>query len=246
MIPQDRDLIESVFSRLSQMAGAPKDPEAAALIAERLRALPDATYGLVQAVAMQDIALKQAQARIAELERRVAEGAAPAVGGGGFLGAPAGNPPVVNPPVVNPWAPSPPRGLSPMPQVPPQQQYAPQPQYAAQPAPSPWGGQAAAGGGFLRSAATTAAGVAGGMLLAEGVSSLFSGHHGGGFGGGFGGGGFGGGGYGGGGETITENTVVNNYYGDSAPVDDTQQVSADDGDLGYDDSSDSGGGDSWL
>ena len=236
MTPQERDLIESVFSRLNQMTNTPKDPEAAALIAERLRGLPDAAYGLVLAVVMQDVSIKQAQARITELERRVAEGS-PAPSAGGFLGAAA---------VANPWAQSPPRAASPIPQVAPpmQQQYAPPPQSAPQ-APSPWGGQ---GGGFLHNAATTAAGVAGGMLLAEGVSSLFSGHHGGGFGGGYGG--FGGPN----GQGMTENVVVNNYYGDASPNDYGSSASADandvdnsdDGnsDLGFDNSSD--GGDSWL
>jgi hypothetical protein len=174
MNPHERELIESVFSRLAQAAGAPKDAEAVALIAERCRALPDAAYGLVQAVAVQELALRQAQAHIAELEQRLA-GAAPA--GGGFLGA------------ANPWAPSgaAPRGASSIPPVAPPQG---QPVYAAPPptSPSPWGGQPSAGGGFLRSVATTAAGMAGGMLLADGISSLFGGHHGG-FGGGFGGGG---------------------------------------------------------
>ena len=122
MTPQERDLIESVFSRLNQMTNTPKDPEAAALIAERLRGLPDAAYGLVLAVVMQDVSIKQAQARITELERRVAEGS-PAPSAGGFLGAAA---------VANPWAQSPPRAASPIPQVAPpmQQQYAPPPQSA--------------------------------------------------------------------------------------------------------------------
>jgi hypothetical protein len=61
-------------------------------------------------------------------------------------------------------------------------------------------------GNFLRSAATTAAGVAGGALLFQGINSLFSGHQGGLMGGGLSG------------MTprdsLSESTVVNNYYGD--------------------------------
>ena len=61
------------------------------------------------------------------------------------------------------------------------------------------------GGGFLRSAAATAAGVAGGALLFQGISSMF-GH------------GYANSLYSGGGATPgLGETVVNNYYGDSAP-----------------------------
>ena len=226
MNPQERELIESVFSRLAQLAGAPKDAEAAALIAERARALPDALYGLVQAVAVQEVTLRQAQAHIAELEQKLA-GAAPAAGGG-FLGAAA-----------NPWAPSggAPRGASPIPTVAPPQG---QPVYAAQPAASAWGAPAPAAGGFMRNVATTAAGMAGGMLLAEGISSLFGGHHGG-FGGGFGGGSpWGGGGVN---ETV-ENVTVNNYYGDDSGG---NSVAADDDDNGANIAGDiGGGGDDWA
>ena len=65
MTPQERDLIQSVFDRLARAAGSPKDPEAEALIAERLRTLPDGVYGLVQAVVFQDLALKRAEAHVA-------------------------------------------------------------------------------------------------------------------------------------------------------------------------------------
>jgi hypothetical protein len=63
----------------------------------------------------------------------------------------------------------------------------PQPTYAQSPvpmapAPSPWGAPqvspwgAPRSGGFLSGVAETAVGVAGGMLLAQGVSNLFGGH----------------------------------------------------------------------
>ncbi|HTH17704.1 MAG TPA: DUF2076 domain-containing protein [Magnetospirillum sp.] len=214
MHPQERDLIAGVFDRLAASSGTPKDAEADALIRERARALPDPVYTLVQAVCLQEVALRQAQARIAELERQ----APPRPAGAGFLGgAPA-----------NPW------GASPIPSVPPQPQYQqpqyqqpqyPQPQppqYAPQPQSAPWG---MGGGGFLRGVAGTAMGVAGGTLLAEGISSLFSGHHSG-FGGGFGGGGFGGGAFGAEPQRVVENVTVNNYYGDQT-ADDSSDSSAD-------------------
>lgn len=226
MTPQERDLIESVFSRLAQTAGAPKDPEALALIAERTRALPDAAYGLVQAVLVQESILKQAQTHIAELEQRLAQ--APAAAPASFLGAAP----------ANPWAQSAPRpSTPPLPQQ--QQPIYQQPAYAPpQQQASPWG-QPAGGGGFLRQAATAAAGVAGGMLVAEGISSLFSGHHGG-FGGGFDNAGFGGG-FGGQPEVV-ENVVVNNYYGDSTDG----GVQTADYSPGDDDFSSGGGGDDWT
>lgn len=227
MHPQERDLIAQVFDRLAGSAGVPKDAEADALIRERARALPDPVYALVQAVCLQEVALRQAQSRIAELERQVT--ARPA-GGSGFLGgAPA-----------NPWGggsvpPVPPQPQQPQYQQPQYQQpQYPQPQQYAQP--SPWG-MGGGGGGFLRGVAGTAMGVAGGTLLAEGISSLFSGHHSG-FGGGFGGAG---GALAAGGERVVENVTVNNYYGDQSADDGSSSTDAgwqDDGSSG-----DLGGGD---
>jgi hypothetical protein len=85
-------------------------------------------------------------------------------------------------------------------------------------------------GSFLRNAGTTAAGVAAGGFLFEGLSGLFGGHRGFGFGGGFGGP-WGGGGFGG---PTVENVTINEYNDDGF---------RDDG--GYDDDSfggDDGGG----
>ena len=240
MNPSERDLIQSVFDRLSRLAGGPKDREAEALIAERMRSIPDAAYNLVEAVVVQEMAIKEHEARIRDLESRLA--AQPQQPGGGFAQGAA----------ANPWG----GGRGSVPQVPPQQyaqpqpqpQYAqPQPQYAQ---PGPWGGQPG-GGGFLRTAAGAAVGVAGGMLLANSISSMFAGGH------------AGGAPWGGGGqpvsETITENTTVNNYYGSAPPAGgeqpqggyDTPQVGydtnvADDGYGGdFDPGFDAGGDDSF-
>lgn len=113
-------------------------------------------------------------------------------------------------------------------QMPPQP--APAPAYQ-QPSASPWGAPSVprGSGGFLQ----TAAGVAGGMLLAEGVSSLFFGHRG--FSPwGMGGGGFLGGGFLGGGPSIIENNTivnetVNNTYDDNSGGDDGGSDMADSG-----------------
>src|SRR5947209_101149 len=68
MTPQERQLIDDLFDRLSRVESAPRDPEAMAAIAEGLRRAPNAVYALVQTVLVQDEALKRANSRIQELE----------------------------------------------------------------------------------------------------------------------------------------------------------------------------------
>ena len=211
MTPQERDLIQGVFDRLARAGAGAKDPEAVALIADGVRRQPDAPYALVQAVIVQEMGLNQAMQRISDLQRQLDEARAaapaPGAGGGSFLGN------------AGPWGGgSVPRSGPPAPPQAPSAAWGPQPAAPAVPAASPWAQQQPTSpvGGFLRNAATMAAGVAGGTLIAEGLSSLFGGHH---FGGGYGGGGFAGGSPWGGGQggVVEENvTTVNNYYGDSA------------------------------
>src|SRR4051812_4699668 len=67
MTPQERDLIDELFDRLSQLEGQPRDPEAERAIAEGLARAPHALYPLVQTVLVQDEALKLAEDRIREL-----------------------------------------------------------------------------------------------------------------------------------------------------------------------------------
>jgi len=204
MTPQEKDLITQLLGRLPAPS-EPKDAEADALIRETLRQRPDAPYFLVQTVLIQDMALNQAQQRIAELERQLAQaqstaqqqptsflgralrGAAPAPGPwGSASGTPAAAP-------ANPvWSQS---GGAPAASAAPSQ-------------PMPWG---MGGGGFLRQAATTAAGIAGGALLFQGIQSLFGPHYGNFLGGmpmqpG-----------------ISE-TVINNYYGDQGADPGTRQA----------------------
>lgn len=201
MTPQERELLTNLVNRLRQSPQQDLDQEAESMINDLVSEKPETSYILAQTVLIQDYALHQAQARIAELEKKAQEGKHE----GGFLSAIFGG--------NKPAQPDP----RPQPSYQPQPSYAPQPQPAA----GPWGPapqpapqyfvQPVGQPSFLRSAATTAAGIAGGALLFQGIESLFGGHP------GFGYGGFGGAGFGGFAPQpgITE-TVINNYNDDPA------------------------------
>lgn len=194
MTPQERDLITALLDRLQQQANQPKDPEADALIRQRLAQLPDAPYLLVQTVLIEDMALHNADDRIKELERQLAaKTAAPPQQPTSFLGrgsVPLAGAPPRPAPAAPTWT----------------QAGADAPPPYAQPMSGP---QMLAGGGsgFLRQAAATAAGIAGGALLFDGIQSLFGGHSGGGFLSGAAA------------QPGLSETVINNYYGDSAAPD---------------------------
>ena len=168
MTPEERQLIQDLFDRMRSYAAPEKDREAEDLIYRSVRANPEAPYLLVQSVLVQEQTLQQADQRIRDLEDRVRELEAPAqpqrAASSSFLGS------------LSPWGRSeqPARGSS-VPQVgaraapsaydaQPQRPWSQQPQAPQQ--------QAAAGGGFMRTALTAAAGVAGGMLLADGIRSM--------------------------------------------------------------------------
>src|SRR5262249_25582118 len=140
----------------------------------------DLPYYLVQTVLIQDLSLHQAQQRIADLEKQLAEpqqSARPTAGSflGGLFGR--GQPASSSNAPAGPWTRSPQVAAPP----PPQSGYA-QPGYTPPGYGQPMGGAGGmmggmgGGGGFLRSAAATAAGVAGGALLFQGISSLFGNH----------------------------------------------------------------------
>lgn len=224
MSPEERQLLSSLFDRVRTSAQAPRDADAEALINQSVREQPYAPYLLAQAVIVQEQGMKAAADRIQQLEARVHEleqqGAAhPQVQqSGGFLGG-IGS-------LFGGGQSQPQRGATP--------DYGPQSGYtqqqgrgyddygrgAPQQSGGPWGQQPSgpwnaqpsgpsAGGSFLRGALGTAAGVAGGVMLAEGISSLFSPHLGGtGLGGGLGGLA----GLTGGNERPVEETVINNNY----------------------------------
>ncbi|HJQ59467.1 MAG TPA: DUF2076 domain-containing protein, partial [Vineibacter sp.] len=86
MNPQEKQLITQLLDRLKQAGGQPKDPEAEALIKGAVAAQPDAPYLLTQTVLIQNMTLDSAQARIADLERQLAEARQAAARPASFLG----------------------------------------------------------------------------------------------------------------------------------------------------------------
>ena len=185
MNSEEQTLIDGLFSRLQQAEtdSAPRDAQAEGRIKEHLTRQPAAGYFMTQAILVQEAAVKsldaqnkqlaqQVQQLQAELQSAKAQTAAPAPSGGGFLSSIFGGssreaPAQSAPPSNGGWRePGRQSFNSPPPQQnfgapPPQQNYAPQ--------------QPPVGGGFLGGALKTAAGVAGGVMLAQGISSLF--HH---------------------------------------------------------------------
>jgi uncharacterized protein len=176
MTPEERQLLTTLADRVKSTPYQQQDQEAGQLLQQLVRERPDTAYILAQTVLMQDFALRNAQARIEELQRQASQPRQEA-GSGSFLGGMYGGcgqaqpprPATGSVPRVNPWA-----GAS---QERPQDQYAPPPPVGGLPPSGPVM-QPSQTGGFLRNAAATAAGVAGGALLFQGINSLFSGHHG--------------------------------------------------------------------
>lgn len=227
MSPEERQLLTALFDRVQTASSTPRDREAETLIDEQTRRQPYATYYLAQAVIVQEKGLEAASHRIQELEARVHElenaASSQRPGSGGFLGSIFGSSEQPQQSTARPDR-IPAAGAA----------YAGNPGYdnrdyrPPQPAGGPWGGgpyfgsqtaAPSAGGSFLRGALGTAAGVAGGMLLANSLSSVFSNH-------------VSGLGWGSptegtaavGGSPIEE-TVINNYYGDATDDRDAQQAS---------------------
>jgi uncharacterized protein len=175
MNDQERQVISDIFRRLEQVANQPRDPEAERFIAEKLREQPYAPYAMAQAVYVQEQALANLQAENehlrAELEqasRRPQQGGflSSIFGGGSRPPGPAYNTPPAR--QASPWG---------QPQHHPQQHYG-APHGGMMGAPGPWGGgtmQRGGGSGFLGTALSTAAGVAGGMMIANALTSAFSG-----------------------------------------------------------------------
>jgi hypothetical protein len=176
MTPQERQMIDELFDRLARLESTPRNPDAAAAIAQGLRKAPNAAYPLVQTVLLQDEALKRANSRIQELE---GTGSGDQQQSGGFLDSmrdaifgqnqPRGSVPNVPPPAGRPvWNSG--QAL--------QQAQAPGPY--GQPPNQPYGApQAPMGGGgsFLGTAAAAAAGMVGGSLLLGSIRSMMGGSH---------------------------------------------------------------------
>ena len=150
----ERQVIDELFGKLRQVEeqSGPRDPEAEAHIRGLVGRQPAAPYYMAQTIVMQEQALAAAQARLQDMESELK--ARPA--GGGFLGglfgggtAPASH------------------GRS--------HDAVGDPRVAAYAKPDRAGGQRQAGGtGFLAGAMQTAVGVAGGMMLASALGSMFA------------------------------------------------------------------------
>jgi hypothetical protein len=233
MTPEERQLLSALAQRVKNVPPQQKDPEAEQFIRQLVMERPDTPYVLAQTVIMQDFALRNAQSQIEELQRQLSEMAPPAQERpGSFLGGLFGRSPSPQPstssssgsvPRVNPWgqpdAPPPGWGSGPGGYGQPPQGPVMQPSQT---------------GNFLRGAASTAAGVAGGALLFQGINSLFSGHQ-----------GFASSALSGINpqDSLSEKTIVNNYY-DERPGsrDDSLQQADFGGDADFGDDADFGGG----
>lgn len=173
MNDQERQVIGDIFRRLEQVASQPRDPEAERFIAEKLREQPYAPYAMAQAVYVQEQALANLQAENEHLRAELDQASRrPQAGGflsGIFGGSRPPGPAYNTPPVrqASPWG---------QPQQHPQQYHGAPRGGMMGGAPGPWGGGTMQrGGGFLGTALTTAAGVAGGMMIANALTSAFGG-----------------------------------------------------------------------
>ncbi|MFW9269817.1 DUF2076 domain-containing protein [Pseudomonas sp. NR3] len=182
MNSEEQTLIDGLFSRLQQAEkdSAPRDAQAEARIKEHLAKQPAAGYFMTQAILVQEAAIKrldeqnkqlaqQVEQLQAELQQARNQASAPS-GGGGFLSSIFGGSNRDSRPAS---APAPSGGgwrepARPSFNTPTQQGLGAAPgNYGAPPQ------QAPAAGSFLGGALKTAAGVAGGVMLAQGISSLF-------------------------------------------------------------------------
>ncbi|ARB29081.1 DUF2076 domain-containing protein [Pseudomonas tolaasii] len=189
MNSEEQTLIDGLFSRLQQAEtdSASRDALAEARIKEHLARQPAAGYYMTQSILVQEHAIKsldaqnkqqaqQIQQLQNELQQAKAQAAQPAQSSGGFLSSIFGGgssrdsqPAQSAAPSSGGWRePARPQFGQPAPQ----QNYAAPQQNYQQPQQAP---AAPIGSGFLGGALKTAAGVAGGVMLAEGISSLF--HH---------------------------------------------------------------------
>lgn len=215
MTPQEQELLASLTQKINQTQLQEKDPEAEDFLRRELGSNPDALYMLAQTVLVQNIALDQAKAQIAQMQQQLqdAQSRPQPAHTTSFLGRLLGDkdpqPAPPPPQAQGSWGGQQPPPYQPVPQYSQSQYGPPPPQYQQQPQYVPVsGGQPS----FMRGAMQTAAGVAAGALAFEGIESIL---HGFGHPGGYGMAGVGMGpgmGLGGGFERPVEETVINNYY----------------------------------
>lgn len=217
MNTQERDQLNQFLKQLSEVKLTEKNAEAEAMIREAAALQPDAAYLLVQRSLLLERALNEAKTKISELQNQLQKNSS-ASSTGSFFGN-------------DPWA-----------------QASPSPKASAVPgagnyqipAASTGAGNAqfsnvapqntGSGSSFLGNVATTAAGVVAGSFLFQGIENLM-GHH-----------------QSGVGQQAfddqqpAEQTVINNYYGDSdqpAMADNNNySLASDDSDSFFDDGSD--------
>ncbi|VVM45279.1 hypothetical protein PS862_00654 [Pseudomonas fluorescens] len=188
MNSEEQTLIDGLFSRLQQAEtdSAPRDAQAEARIKEHLTRQPAAGYFMTQAILVQEAALKsldeqnqqlarQVQQLQAELQSAKTRTAAPAPASGGFLSSIFGGGPRDPQPAPTQSAPVSSGGGWREPARPSFNTQPPQQNFGTAPPQQNYAPQQQAGSGFLGGALKTAAGVAGGVMLAQGISSLF--HH---------------------------------------------------------------------
>jgi hypothetical protein len=144
----DSSAIDGLFDRIEDVSrnSAPRDARAEALIQQRLQQFPPAPYYMAQTILIQEEALRQAQAKIEQLEAQGQQR------GGGFLGGIFGG----NEPERQPQRQSP-RSRGP---------------WDRGEADEPRRGQ---GGGLLAGAAQTALGITGGVLLGSAIAGMMGG-----------------------------------------------------------------------
>lgn len=145
MNTEERQALERFLSRLTEIKGIEKNPEADRLIQDAVARQPDAAYLLIQRNLLLEKALENAKARIEELQRQPSPVSR---SNGSFLGG-------------DPWAQaSAPAGRT----------WDATPAGYRQPAPPP-----SAAPGFLSNMASTAAGVVAGSFLFQGIENLIHG-----------------------------------------------------------------------
>lgn len=173
MTPQETQWLDDLLQRLAAVQGVQKDPQAVAMMRERLASQPDAIYLLVQRVLLLEHALQDAQAQIARLSQ-----AQQPPGGGSLLGgAPGidwGRQPQASQTTAQPGAHDADRYA---PGAPPARTAAPgwRERVFGAPAAAAAAPAASSGPGLLGTAASAAAGVAGGMFLFNGIEHLLGG-----------------------------------------------------------------------
>ena len=171
MYSQEHQLIEGLFSRLKQAESqtGPRDAAAEQLIKEHLQQQPGAPYYMAQAILIQEAAMKKLNDRVSELENRLAQQQQlqqqPQQSSGGFLSNLFGGGSRQQQQQQPVWN-----------SAPQQQPYNNAQQQPYNNAPQqPYNSAPARGTGFLGGALQTAVGVAGGVVMADMLTSLF--HH---------------------------------------------------------------------